>query len=229
MTGDLSIQLDLAGRLLIAALLGALVGLEREIHQHPAGTRTHLLVSLGSALFTEMSAAGFGQASGSVPTIDPTRIAAQIVSGIGFLGAGAILKYGTSIRGLTTAASLWVTASIGLAVGAGEWVLAAICTAIVVLSLGPLNLVVVRLRIGRNSALRLRVALTELERVGAVSQELRRQRVEITGIGTQRVAKGRYEVEFDVRVPPGVRPDDLLEVLERIPDVEVLESAAPSD
>ena len=102
---DVTLQLDLAFRLVVAAVLGALVGLEREIHAHPAGMRTHLLVSLGSAMFTVLSIHGFigvlDPGQGAAP--DPTRIAAQIVSGIGFLGAGAIIKYGTSIRGLTTA------------------------------------------------------------------------------------------------------------------------------
>src|SRR3954471_4455636 len=102
---DLALQADLAVRMLVAAALGAAIGLEREIHEHPAGMRTHLLVSLGSGRFTIRAICGFegGTAAGVSPAVDPPRIAAQIVSGIGFLGAGAILKYGTSIRGLTTA------------------------------------------------------------------------------------------------------------------------------
>src|SRR5437879_8258507 len=103
---DLALQADLVFRMLVAAVLGAAIGFEREIHDHPAGMRTHLLVALGSALFTLVSIFGFiGAVAGQVP-VDPSRVAAQIVTGIGFLGAGAILKYGTSIRGLTTAASL---------------------------------------------------------------------------------------------------------------------------
>ncbi len=115
---DLALQADLVFRMLVAAVLGAAIGLEREIHEHPAGMRTHLLVALGSAIFTELSIYGFGTGPGS-PSIDPSRVAAQVVSGIGFLGAGAILKYGTSIRGLTTAASLWAAAAIGMAAGSG--------------------------------------------------------------------------------------------------------------
>ena len=127
---DLGLQADLSVRLLIAAVLGAAIGLEREIHEHPAGMRTHLLVSLGSAVFTVLSIHGFQgvEAPGVTPTVDPSRIAAQVVSGIGFLGAGAILKYGTSIRGLTTAASLWTTAAVGMAAGAGQWVIAGVGT-----------------------------------------------------------------------------------------------------
>ena len=144
---DVALQADLAVRMLIAAVLGAAIGLEREIHEHPAGMRTHLLVALGSAIFTVLSIYGFeGVGRGNVAaSVDPTRIAAQIVSGIGFLGAGAILKYGTSIRGLTTAASLWTAAGIGMAAGAGEWVIAAVGTFIVVFSLWPLNALVGRL------------------------------------------------------------------------------------
>src|SRR6185295_15936785 len=107
---DLPLQLDLSLRIVVAAALGLAVGFEREIHGHPAGLRTHMLVAAGSGLFTVLSAYGFegvaGHVAGTAP-IDPTRIAAQIVSGIGFLGAGAILKDGVVIRGLTTAASLW--------------------------------------------------------------------------------------------------------------------------
>ena len=97
-----ALQLDLALRLLLAAVLGAVDRLEREVHDHPAGMRTHLLVSMGSAAFTVLSIEAF-----KAPGADPARVAAQIVTGIGFLGAGAILKEGATIRGLTTAASLW--------------------------------------------------------------------------------------------------------------------------
>src|SRR6187455_2284342 len=131
---DLGTDLGYGARLLIAALLGALIGLEREIHDHPAGMRTHLLVSLGSAGFTVLSIAAF-----PAPGADPARIAAQIVTGIGFLGAGAILKEGATIRGLTTAASLWATAAVGMAAGAGAWIVAIATSAIVVFSLWPLG------------------------------------------------------------------------------------------
>lgn len=150
MLEDIAFQLDLVIRLLVAAVVGALVGLEREIHGHPAGMRTHLLVALGSALFTVLSAHGFGAGGPGAP-VDPTRIAAQIVTGIGFLGAGAIVKEGATIKGLTTAASLWATAALGMAVGAGAHLLGAVATAIVLFSLWPLHWVedrVVRSRTG---------------------------------------------------------------------------------
>src|SRR4051794_38836414 len=157
---DLGLQADLAVRMFVAAVLGAAIGLEREIHEHPAGMRTHLLVALGSAIFTELSIFGF---EGIVATpIDPSRVAAQIVSGIGFLGAGAILKYGTSIRGLTTAASLWTAAAIGMAAGAGEWLIAAIGTFIVVFSLWPLNALVARIHRPGARAIKVRLDVGRL-------------------------------------------------------------------
>ena len=129
-------QVDLALRLLLAAVLGAAIGLEREVHEHPAGMRTHLLVSVGSAAFTVLSIFAF-----PAPGADPARVAAQIVAGVGFLGAGSILKEGATIRGLTTAASLWAVAAVGMAAGAGAWGVAAVLTIIAIVSLWPLRLV----------------------------------------------------------------------------------------
>jgi len=135
-------------RLLIAAGLGGAIGLERELRDHEAGFRTHLIVSLGACVFTLVSAYAwtdwtFSTASGVV--FDPTRIAAQIVTGIGFLGAGAIIVRGISVRGLTTAATLWVVAAIGMAAGTGYYAVAVGASALVLVSLGPLKLVSSRL------------------------------------------------------------------------------------
>ncbi|TBL81876.1 MgtC/SapB family protein [Paenibacillus thalictri] len=107
-------------RLFLAVILGGLIGLERELHNHSAGFRTHTLVCIGSALIMLLSVHGFSDFVNELNVrVDPSRLAAQVISGIGFLGAGTIIRNGTSISGLTTAASLWVTAGIGLAVGAG--------------------------------------------------------------------------------------------------------------
>jgi putative Mg2+ transporter-C (MgtC) family protein len=129
-------------RLFVAAALGGAIGLERELRERQAGLRTHLVVSVGAALFTLVSAYGFANFDGKV---DPTRIAAQIVSGIGFLGAGAIIRQGLSVRGLTTAASLWLVAAIGMAAGAGYWEGALIATLGALLTLGPLRVVAFRI------------------------------------------------------------------------------------
>ena len=131
-------------RLLVAAGLGGAIGLERELRDREAGFRTHLLVSVGAAVFTLVSAYGFADFRYGVRTgitLDPTRIAAQIVTGIGFLGAGAIIRQGLSIRGLTTAATLWIVAAIGMAAAAGYYSAAIFSTLIVLVSLWPLRLV----------------------------------------------------------------------------------------
>ena len=122
-------ELELAARLVVALLLGAAIGFEREMDRQPAGFRTHSLVALGSALFTIISAYGF------VGATDPTRIAAQIVSGIGFIGAGTILHHRGGVRGLTTAASLWSVAAVGMAAGAGLLLMATIGTVLIVVVL----------------------------------------------------------------------------------------------
>ena len=219
---ELELQADLSVRLLLAALFGAAVGFERELHGHPAGMRTHLLVSLGSALFTVLSAYGFASESGGA--VDPTRIAAQIVSGIGFLGAGAILKDGLSIRGLTTAASLWATAAIGLAAGAGEHLLAIVGTGIVLFSLWPLNRVADRIHGLESQRTRVRLVLARPQLLAQVTQVLTDNRLEIIGLTTQHVREGRFEVEFDVTVRPGSNLIGALEAIGRQEGVEVMES-----
>ncbi|TFW32469.1 MgtC/SapB family protein [Massilia horti] len=124
-------------RLVIAAILGGVVGLERERLESVAGLRTHMLVGLGSALVMLVSAYGFSDALvGSHVVLDPSRVAAQVVSGIGFLGAGTILFLRQEvIRGLTTAASLWTVAAVGLAVGGGLYVAAVATTALILIIL----------------------------------------------------------------------------------------------
>jgi putative Mg2+ transporter-C (MgtC) family protein len=176
-------------RLAVAAALGAAIGLERELDEKAAGLRTHLLVSVGAALFTLVGAYGFAEfAAGSV---DPSRIAAQIVTGIGFLGAGVIFRQGFTIRGLTTAASLWLVGAIGMAAGAGYWKGAVIATVAALISLRPLEWLK-ELALPQRAASRMVVELAEgatsgdvlnaIEHVGdllAVRRDGRRLQVEL--------------------------------------------------
>lgn len=128
---------EMIGRLAVAAVLGSVVGLERQRLLWAAGLRTHMLVCVGACLFMLVSAFGFGDVTGqSHVVLDPSRVAAQVVSGIGFLGAGTILLRGEMVKGLTTAASLWAVAAIGLASGGGLYVPALAATAIVLAILG---------------------------------------------------------------------------------------------
>ena len=197
----MGLQLDLSLRLVLSAIFGAAIGFEREINGHPAGMRTHLLVSLGSALFTVLSAYGFAPATPATP-VDPTRIAAQIVSGIGFLGAGAILKDGLSIRGLTTAASLWATAAVGLAAGAGQQILATVGTLIILFSLWPLSRLADRIRGMEKRLLTIRLTLTEIDPLVDVFATITDRQVEIIGVDTERTPSGRFKVDLDLRVRP---------------------------
>jgi len=115
------VQIEILIRLAVAAVAGTVVGAEREMRDQAAGLRTHILVSVGSCLFTLVSVYGFVGFEGTKSGIDSSRVAAQIVTGIGFLGAGAIIRQGLNIRGLTTAASLWIMAAVGMAVGVGMY------------------------------------------------------------------------------------------------------------
>jgi len=125
---EAALELEMALRLLLAALFGAAVGFERKQAEKPAGLRTLSLVSVGAAMFTIASLIAF-------PGADPARVAAQIVTGIGFLGAGTILRSGLNVHGLTTAASIWAVAAVGIAVGAGMYVLSAVATLLMLIIL----------------------------------------------------------------------------------------------
>jgi putative Mg2+ transporter-C (MgtC) family protein len=211
-------------RLALAAVLGGLIGVERELRERQAGLRTHLLVAVGSALFTIVGAYGFHDflSSGeSVVRADPTRIAAQIVTGIGFLGAGAIIRQGFSVRGLTTAATLWVVAAVGLAAGAGYYSAAVITTALVLIALYPLRIIAFRIfRRFRAEDGRLLVELPSGTPSGAVIDEIERAGGRISSVDVSQEGD-RRRIELDVVLPrhtpaPGLvaRVADLEDVVE---------------
>ena len=133
----MSLNYELIIRVIVGGVLGGIIGFEREKRAKEAGFRTHFLVALGSTLITVISAYGFDKVADQIPIAryDPARLAAQIVSGIGFIGAGLIIFQKNVIHGLTTAAGLWVTAAIGIACGVGHYALAAITTAMVLMAL----------------------------------------------------------------------------------------------
>jgi len=207
-------------RLALAAVLGGLIGAERELRERQAGLRTHLLVAVGSALFTIVGAYGFHDflASGeSVVRADPTRIAAQIVTGIGFLGAGAIIRQGFSVRGLTTAATLWVVAAVGLAAGAGYYSAAVITTALVLIALYPLRIIAFRmLRRFRAEDGRLLIELPAGTPPGAVIDEIERAGARINSVDVSQEGD-RRRLELDVVLP---RDTPAPRLVARIADVE---------
>ena len=135
----LASEWELVGRLAFSALLGSVIGYERERLAWVAGLRTHMLVCVGSTLIMIVSAYGFSEVLSERVTLDPSRMAAQVVSGIGFLGAGAILARGEIVRGLTTAASVWSVAGIGLAVGGGLYTPAVAATVIILIILAGIK------------------------------------------------------------------------------------------
>ena len=208
-------------RIILAGVLGGAIGAEREIREREAGLRTHMLVAVGAALFTIVSAYAwrdfqFSAASGV--TFDPTRIAAQVVTGIGFLGAGAIIRQGLSIRGLTTAASLWVVAAIGMASGAGYYSAAVITTVLVLVSLWPLRILAFRLfeRI-RPGELRLEVELRANEGPSVLLDALEGQNVAVRAFELED-ARDRRRVVLDVRLAES-RPESVTAELMRLEQV----------
>lgn len=222
MEWDLAGDLGLALRLIEAAALGAIIGLEREIHEHPAGMRTHLLVAVGSAGFTILSISAF-------PGGDAGRVAAQIVSGIGFLGAGAILKEGANVRGLTTAASLWTVAAVGMAAGAGSWWVAVATTVIVVLSLWPLRLATQRF-VGRQvHRIHMRVATDDPHEVAHLVEYVTDHDGSIAHLATEQPPTGGLIADLEIRVADveaGVR---LTSTIAAMDGLRLLESRAVGD
>jgi putative Mg2+ transporter-C (MgtC) family protein len=212
---------EMLGRLGAAFLVGALIGFERERHQRPAGLRTHILVSMASALFAMLSVLVAGEHN------DPGRIAAQVVTGIGFLGAGTIMRHGSTIRGLTTAASLWMAAALGLAAGFG-WYLGAGATALLALLVltvvkliedrlphpGPTATLLIHARPGRDA---LPEVLAAIRRFGGLVA-----RVEF---GAETAAEGQtYTIAFNPA--PGM---DLHVTVAALDALEGIDHAGPSD
>jgi putative Mg2+ transporter-C (MgtC) family protein len=190
-------------RLFVAAVLGGLIGLERELRERQAGLRTHLLVCVGSALFTLVSAYGFSDWG---VRVDPTRIAAQIVTGIGFLGAGAIIRQGLSVRGLTTAATLWLVAGIGMAAGAGYWEGAIVAALGAVLVLGPLRGVAYRMLVNFRPALdRLLVEIPAGGSPAPLIEAIERQGGRVVSLEIAQEGE-RRSIAVDVEVPAGSAP-----------------------
>jgi putative Mg2+ transporter-C (MgtC) family protein len=211
---------ELLLRLGLAVLLCSVIGLERSSRDEAAGLRTHALVGLGAALFTLVSAYGFADFTTVVsPRPDPTRIAAQIVSGVGFLGAGAIIRQGVNVRGVTTASSLWIVAAIGMAAGAGFYFGAVLTTGLVLV-------VLILLRRLRRSLMRLVGAafmLVDFElrkggQIGAALTVLARHRVSIEGMRSE-LGPEAERVHLDLRVPARLDFTTVLAELAALNDV----------
>ncbi len=219
---------EVAIRLLVTAGLCGVIGFERETRDQSAGFRTHILLGLGAALFTLVSAYGFTafteaalQSGGRGIQFDPTRIAAQIVTGIGFLGAGAIIRQGMDVRGLTTAASLWAAAAIGMAVGAGYYFGAAATTIIVIVALYVLREVRNRLlpRLRTDFGV-MNVTFSDMgSEINEVVGTLERHSVQIRSLGAE-IEGGRATYTIQLRIPPRRSMQEALQEISTLSGVE---------
>jgi len=212
----MSQDLELLARLLLAAVLGGAIGAERELNDQPAGLRTHMLLTIGACLFTLISAYGFGRGT------DPSRIAAQIVTGIGFLGGGAIVRHGLTVKGVTTAASIWATASVGVAIGAGSYVLGIGGAVLVVGTLFGLrraDVVLQRWGVSREEYLIEAMTGFDMERLAEVG---RREKVALRGMERQE-DDDAIRITLLVKLPPGYRPARLLDALSQVEGVRQVE------
>lgn len=211
-------------RVLLAVVLGAALGIEREIDNQPAGFRTHILICMGAALFGLISVHAFapfeaGRNSTNVQ-IDITRVASQVVVGVGFLGGGAILKYGASVRGLTTAASMWVAAAVGLAVGVGYYWAAVMVTIATLIALVVFRSLRdwIRRQFGRRREVVTFSLIPGAEPTALVGAIHELQNVEVRNLEIDRSGE-RIEVTVGLRSGIGVRLDRVLADLAARDDV----------
>lgn len=208
--------LDISLKLFIALLLGGIIGIEREFRSKDAGFRTHFLVALGSALFCIVSQYGFG-----FDLKDSSRVAAQVVSGIGFLGAGTIIFQKNVVRGLTTAAGLWVTAAIGLTCGTGMYIVALIATAMVLFGLEILNALIPQ--VGTTTVI-LTFSATSKESVKRVINQIKDDCIELYSyeLKDRRTSQGEiFEASIEMKVKRGNHNERLIEYLEGFDDVTI--------
>ncbi|MGC9454107.1 MAG: MgtC/SapB family protein [Phycisphaerae bacterium] len=214
-------------RLVIAAVLGALIGAEREHHGRSAGFRTQLLVALGSALAMLVSlnfARVFGNGNaGEAIQLDPARLAYGVMAGIGFLGAGAIIRYGAGVRGLTTAASLWCTAAVGLACGFGMYFVATIATALVIFALLFLSKLDRYIPSRWTKTLRVSLPLSQQDNIERVRKVLTRRGARIANMDYSRNIEQQIEtLTFYISVSHKMSISDLMEIAQDVPEATEL-------
>ena len=210
-------EYDVLFRLLVAGTLGGLIGLEREMHDQPAGLRTHIILVLGAALAMCVSINLSIQFAKVAPNGDPGRIAAQVISGIGFLGAGAIFRFGAGIKGLTTATSLWTAAIIGLAVGAGYFLIAIVTTAIVLFALKGLDIAEKKLIHGRMTRTIVIRGTARAGFVDEVKDNLKKFNIPLKSINLQKNLKSNeIQMETIAKVLPDQDLDALIGAMSRM-------------
>ena len=206
-------------RILLAFLLSSAIGMEREFGNQAAGLRTHILVCIGSTLVMLVSFHLFELYEGRT-TLDPARLGAQVISGIGFLGVGTIMKEGASIRGLTTAAGLWVVACIGLAVGAGFYLGAIVVTVVIVITLTVVNRLDARINKSRNNysiTLRAENVPGQLGRIGSA---LGRRGISIKNIRMIELDECTVEIILLLKLPGQMGLSEVFQVLNEVEGIK---------
>ncbi len=207
----------------IAAGLGSLIGLEREFHGQPAGLRTHMILAVGAALAAVLSI-NYSQfiSSPNLPS-DPGRIVAQVVSGVGFLGAGAILRFGVTVKGLTTASSLWTTAIIGIACGSGYFELAGITTLTVLLILTIINKIE-KIFLTTYRAHTLKVTLEDRPGIiNDVKSILSEEKVKVVSLNASMPDKQTLKLSMIIRKPHDLGMDRIINLINKIKEAKSME------
>ena len=210
--------LDVVIRILLAAVLGGLIGIERETREHTAGFRTHILVAVGAAAFTLASSYGLEGTD-----FDPNRISAQVVTGIGFLGAGAIIRYGVSVRGLTTAASLWTVAAVGLLAAKGFFSAVLVTTAVVILSLYALRQIEDRLlypRLGPAVGVRVHFRSPGYRPLAQLVAVLQQVRVVVKEMAVEQGEDDRDTIHLFLKLPRGLDKAKLTALIAELEEVQ---------
>lgn len=212
-------ELSFLLRILAAALLGGVIGIERGFRAKEAGFRTHFLVALGAAVFMILSAHGFEDVIlGESHRLDVSRIAAQVVSGIGFIGAGTIIFQRQAVHGLTTAAGLWVTAAIGMAAGAGMYVIAAFTTLLVLIGLEVLHSLLPQVN---NRLITLKFKANSKALLDSVLEQLKKDGTIVASFVASTDAEERINVKMEVKAAHSKYSNELLHILTALDGVEV--------
>ena len=204
-------------RVFVAALLGGMIGFEREYRAKEAGLRTHFLVAMGSALFMIVSQYGFNAVLSTSITLDPSRVAAQVVSGIGFIGAGTIIFQKHVIKGLTTAAGLWVTSAIGLACGSCLYLLSVASTLLVLLCLETIFFIL--MRIG-SRAISVTISTTKREMIKKVVNQLREDCVTMDSYEMKRHGE-LFVVSMELKVKRNNYRNRIIEFMDKFDGVDI--------
>jgi len=214
---------DIVLRIVLACILGGLVGMERESLNRPAGFRTHILVCLGSTIVM-LTGIFLLYNYKDYTNLDPARLGAQVISGIGFLGAGTILREGLTVKGLTTAASLWAVACIGLTIGSGFYLAAILSTFLVLITLLFFSNFEKYISKKRNELLIKVITLNKPGQIGKIGTELGKMNISITNISLQNIDETKVAVILTLKTPRGMITSNVLERISKLDGISSVQN-----